>query len=205
VSSIAFMCLMGLVIVIASGYTVTRENPIYAALSMLVALGGTATLYLGLRSPFLATMQVLLYGGAIMVLFTFVIMLLSLKPQEMGPEPGSGSKVMAGVGALGVLSVLLYTIAHRGGGSFHLPQPGPNWMPDDWGSAEHFASFLYTDYVVAFELVTLLVMAAVAGVIVLARKPGKATLERTSLGVGAGGLDAGPGSTAQADAEEASS
>ena len=51
----------------------------------------------------------------------------------------------------------------------------------DFGSAEHFARFLYTDYVVPFELITVLVMAAIAGVIVLARRPDKVSLERTAL------------------------
>lgn len=75
---------VGAVIVTAGIMTVTRRNPIHAALSMLVALAGLAGLFLSLNAPFLAAMQVLLYGGAIMVLFVFIIMLLTLRDDELG-------------------------------------------------------------------------------------------------------------------------
>ena len=177
---------IGALTVVAALVTVTQKNPIYAALSMLVALGGVAALMLGLRSPFLAAMQVLLYGGAIMVLFVFVIMLLTLRRDEMGPEPGVGPRLLAAVGAFGTLAVVLYGLSRRGGGEFRPPVHG-----EAFGSTEHFARFLYTDYVVAFELITVLVMAAVAGVIVLARRPGSSgSLEGSRLmahGHGEGG------------------
>lgn len=164
--------LVGALTVGAALMTVTQKNPVYAALTMLVSLGGVAALMLGLRSPFLAAMQVLLYGGAIMVLFTFVIMLLTLRPDEMGPEPPPVARWLAALGAFGVLAVLFYALSRRGGGAFKQPLLG-----DDFGSTQHVARFLYTDYVVAFELITVLVMAAVAGVIVLARRPGQDTLQ----------------------------
>ena len=178
---IAFVILVGALIVIAALMTVTRRNPSHAALCMVVALGGVAVLMVGLRSPFLAAMQILLYGGAIMVLFTFVIMLLTLKEEEMGPEPGRGAVGLALIVSFGMLTVLWYAIAQRGGGGFHLPNPGGGAGPDDFGSVQHFARFLYTDYVVAFELITVLVMAAVAGVIVLARRPSQLTVDGSKL------------------------
>jgi NADH-quinone oxidoreductase subunit J len=167
---------VGALTVLAAGVTVTQKNPVYAALSMLVALGGVAALMLGLRSPFLAAMQVLLYGGAIMVLFMFVIMLLTLRQDEMGPEPPLLPRTLAALGAFGTALVLWKAIRDRGGATFEAPALG-----DDFGSTEHFARFLYTDYVVAFELVTVLVMAAAAGVIVLARRPGQGSLQGARL------------------------
>jgi NADH-quinone oxidoreductase subunit J len=171
--------LAGLVVVAAALLTVTRRNPIHAALAMLVALGGVALLMLGLHSTFLAAMQVLLYGGAIMVLFTFVIMLLTLREEEMGPEPATGTKALAAFGAFGVLALIWSGLAGRPDAGFPAPALG-----DAFGAPEHFARFLYTDYVVAFELVTVLVMAAAAGVIVLARRPDRASLEATRLTAG---------------------
>lgn len=168
--------LAGGVIVVAALLTVTRRNPIHAALSMLVALGGVGALMLGLHATFLAAMQVLLYGGAIMVLFTFVIMLLTLREEEMGPEPQAGTKGLAAVGAFGVLALVWSALSTRGGAPFPPPSLG-----EAFGSTEHFARFLYTDYVVAFELITVLVMAAVAGVIALARRPDQASLDGTRL------------------------
>ena len=169
--------LFGALTLLAAGVTVTRRNPIHAVLSMLVALAGIAALMLGLRSPFLAAMQILLYGGAIMVLFLFVIMLLSLREDEMGPEPPTRARVLAATAAFTVLAVPLFAIAQRGA-----PESfGPVALGDAFGSAQHFAHFLYTDYVVAFELITVLVMAAAAGVIVLARRPDRHSLEGTRL------------------------
>ena len=169
--------LFGVLALVAAGVTVTRRNPIHAVLSMLVALGAIAALMLGLRSPFLAAMQVLLYGGAIMVLFLFVIMLLSLRDEEMGPEPPTRARVMAAVAAFTVLAVPLFAIAQRGNSEGF----GPVVLGDAFGSADHFARFLYTNYVVAFELITVLVMAAAAGVIVLARRPDRHSLDGTRL------------------------
>jgi len=246
--------LIGLVVVGAAFFTVTRRNPIHAALSMLVSLAGVGFLMLALRSPFLAAMQVLLYGGAIMVLFVFVIMLLTLRDDELGPEPAYEKKLLGAGGAVVLLAVLFGSISKRQDVGYQLPhqvqleqrdglreqlgelqrRPSyagaaafqttletgkvgdpahvrlaaeiaslearlaafqaefphaklPRVTPQarksrvDFGSAEHFARFLYTDYVVPFELITVLVMAAVAGVIVLARRPDKVSLDRTPL------------------------
>jgi NADH-quinone oxidoreductase subunit J len=175
--SALLIALVGALVLVAGFVTVTRTNPIHAVLSMLVALAGVAALMLGLRSPFLAAMQILLYGGAIMVLFLFVIMLLSLREDEMGPEPPTRARVLAAIAAFTVLAVPLFAISRRGA-PHHF---GPVRLGDAFGSAEHFARFLYTDYVVAFELITVLVMAAAAGVIVLARRPDRETLEGTRL------------------------
>lgn len=174
--STLLVLLAGAVVVAAALLTVTRKNPIHAALCMLVALCGVALLMLGLHSTFLAAMQILLYGGAIMVLFTFVIMLLTLREDEMGPEPPTPAKVLGGVGAFAVLALIWSALAGRHQEAFPAPALG-----DAFGSPGHFARFLYTDYVVAFELVTVLVMAAVAGVIVLGRRADRASLEGSRL------------------------
>lgn len=172
----SMLVLLAGAIIVASGIlTVTRRNPIHAALSMLIALGGVAVLMLGLHATFLAAMQVLLYGGAIMVLFTFVIMLLTLREEEMGPEPPTAPKALAFVGAFAVLALVWGALAGRQA-SFPAPAQG-----EAFGSTQHFAQFLYTDYVVAFELVTVLVMAAVAGVIALARRPDRDSLLDTKF------------------------
>jgi len=215
-----FVWLIGIVIVLAGAATVLQRNPIHAALSMLVALGGTAVLMAGLKAHFLATMQVLLYGGAIMVLFVFVIMLLTLKEEELGPEPSLSERLPAVIASLLIVFVLFWALAQR---SKQAPvtyeKPHLDQLVDaaetrieaqrakavaeadrlgqtakaadlptlrrrtvvHYGSTEHFARFLYTDYAVPFELITVLVMAAAAGVIVLARRPDRHTLEGTRL------------------------
>lgn len=186
--------LLGAVMVFAGVVTVTRRNPIHAVLAMLVSLSGAALLMLALHSHFLAAMQILLYAGAIMVLFTFVIMLLSLKESEMGPEPASRKKWLAAAGAILLLYVLAYSLSAREPVQFQEPfldaevaareasdGPLPRAQQVGFGSTEHFGRFLYTDYALPFELITVLVMAAVAAVIMLARRPDRHSLEATKL------------------------
>lgn len=101
------------------------------------------------------------------------------------------------MGAFLLLFVLCFALASRTRGELQTPHPeakaaaaaaaGEELQGEQagFGSTEHFARFLYTDYAVPFELITVLIMAAVAGVIVLARKPDSHTLERTRLTGGA--------------------
>ena len=183
--STLFVFALGALIVVAGLLTVTRRNPVHSALCMLCALCGLAAMFLGMRAPFLAFMQLLLYAGAIMVLFLFVIMLLTLREDELGPEPPAESRAVAAAASLGILGVLWYAIARRARvDTFMTPHLG-----EDFGSTEHFAQFLYTDYAVAFELVTVLVMAAIAGVVILARRPESHTLDATRVTPGGTGTE----------------
>lgn len=99
--------LLGLVAVACAIVAVTRRNPIYAAFFVLMTMGCLAVEFLILHAPFLAAMQIILYAGAIVVLFVFVIMLLSLKEGEMGPE----APPMTRVGAAGVSFVVFLLLA----------------------------------------------------------------------------------------------
>ena len=183
------------VAIAGAGAVVLAKSPLRGALALVVSLCGVAMLFLLLNASFIAAMQILVYAGAIMVLFVFVIMLLTLKDEELGQEPAQKKKVLAAVGAIMLLFVLAYSLAQREGVEFRQPvheaatakleadtgKPVPRKNRVDFGSTEHFGRFLYTDYVVPFELITVLVMAAVAGVITMARRPDSASLERTKL------------------------
>ncbi len=166
--------LSGLVAVIAAAVAVNCKSPIYAALATLVALGGVAVEFALMHSPFLAAMQILLYAGAIMVLFVFVIMLLSLRPEEHGDEPGLPTRVFAGGVALVIYVVLATSIS---GYSAHDPsfaatdaQLAPPARLTEFGTVQHFGHFLYGPSLVPFELVSVLLTAAIAAVLILARK-----------------------------------
>ncbi len=163
----------GVAAVIAAAVAVNHRNPIYAALFTLVALGGVAVEFTLLHAPFLAAMQILLYAGAIMVLFVFVIMLLSLRPEEHGDEPGWGTKVFAGVVAFFVYFVLSRAIATypaRDGAFAASDAALAGRQPVEFGSVAHFGHFLYGNSAVPFELVSVLLTAALAAVLILARK-----------------------------------
>lgn len=88
--------------------SVTRRNPVYAAFFLLLTLGALSVEFLLLHAPFIAAMQIILYAGAIVVLFVFVIMLLSLKEEELGPEPPPLSRIGAAAVALVTFGLLSF-------------------------------------------------------------------------------------------------
>lgn len=98
--------LFGAIAVICAILCVTRRNPVYGAFFLLLTLGSVAVEFLLMHSPFIAAMQIILYAGAIVVLFVFVIMLLSLKPEELGDEPPMTTKAGAAVLAACVFVLL---------------------------------------------------------------------------------------------------
>jgi NADH-quinone oxidoreductase subunit J len=145
---------------------VTRRNPIYSALSMLVAFLALAVVYLLVQAPFLAAMHVLVYTGAILVLFLFVIMLLNLKPEELGQEyplAVRGGVALLCAGLFGVLAApALLDPALR--------EPLKP-VDADFGSVRAVGMALFHNpYALPFELASALILTAVFGGVVLAKK-----------------------------------
>ena len=89
----------GILMIASALLVVTRKNPVYSAILLVVFFVLTSVNFLVLRSPFLAVIQVLVYGGAIMVLFLFVTMLLNLQKHELGAARWTLGKVVAAAGA----------------------------------------------------------------------------------------------------------
>jgi NADH-quinone oxidoreductase subunit J len=143
---------------------VSLRNPVHAAISMLAAFLGLAVIYLKLGAPFLAAIHVLVYTGAILVLFLFVIMMLNLKPDELGGEyPIKTRLLMAALcGGLFALIALPLLQDHR-----ELPKQAPA----GFGTVEAVGTALFNEYALAFELISVLIMVAVfAGVLLAKRK-----------------------------------
>jgi NADH-quinone oxidoreductase subunit J len=144
---------------------IAKKNPIHGALFLVVNLASIAVFYLMLGAEFLALAQVIVYAGAIMVLFVFAIMVLIPGKEETGPDPHRGWRVAA-LPVGGVLLVLLVVTlvparmgtAPPGGGA----SAGSN--------LETLGRLLFTDYLFPFELTSLLLLAAMVGVLVLARR-----------------------------------
>ncbi len=168
----------------AAALAVTRKNPIYSALFMMVTLLVVAAVFQMLSSPFLAVMQVLLYAGAIMVLFTFVIMLLSLRPEEMGETAPLPQRIFAAVVALGVFALLAFPAIEPGvpaaAASLAPPAAEAVRFPPaagtgdgatvEFGATAYFGHTIFGRFVLPFELVSILVLAAVVAVMVLAKR-----------------------------------
>jgi len=144
---------------------VTQRNPIYSAISMLACFLGLAVIYLQLEAPFLAAIHVLVYTGAILVLFLFVIMLLNLKPEELGVEyPLKVRGLMAAVSA-GLFALIALPLWQD-----QRLLPAKKQMPAGFGGVEQVGHALFVDYALPFELISVLIMVAVFGGVLLAKK-----------------------------------
>jgi NADH-quinone oxidoreductase subunit J len=142
---------------------VLRKNPIHGALFLVVNLGAIAVFYLMLGAEFLAAAQVIVYAGAIMVLFVFAIMVLIPGKEETGPDPRRALRLSA----LPVGTVLFVLIAAW----LLIPRPAPPaGAPPAPGGVEAIGRLLFTDYLFPFELTSVLLLAAMVGVLLLARR-----------------------------------
>jgi NADH-quinone oxidoreductase subunit J len=154
--------LIALIVIGSALGLVLKRNPIHGALFLVVNLGSIAALYLMLGAEFLAAAQVIVYAGAIMVLFVFAIMVLIPGREETGPDPRRRYRLIAlPVGA--ALLAELTLIAVRGGDTPRGPA-----VP---GGVETIGRLLFTNYLFPFELTSLLLLAAMVGVMLLAKRP----------------------------------
>jgi len=161
--SLVVFVLVALVAVGSALGLVLRRNPIHGALFLVVNLGAIAVFYLMLGAEFLAAAQVIVYAGAIMVLFVFAIMVLIPGKEETGPDPRRRLRLWAlPAGGLLFLQVLAWVLLSRGAP----PAPGPPAA----GGVEAIGRLLFTDYLFPFELTSVLLLAAMVGVLLLARR-----------------------------------
>jgi NADH-quinone oxidoreductase subunit J len=148
---------------------VTLKNPVHAALSLVLTLFGVAVLFVAQEAHFLAAVQVIVYAGAVVVLFLFVIMLLGVDQDEaFGDEPLKAQRPLAaviGVAALGLLLALSQVNFSTGAKSVAGAADGPGT------NVQKIADSVFTRYVYAFEITSVLLVIAVVGAVLLARKP----------------------------------
>jgi NADH-quinone oxidoreductase subunit J len=149
-------------IAVASAVVViAQRNPIYSAFALVVTLCSLAVIFGLLGSPFIAALQVIVYAGAIMVLFLFVLMLLNVKREEDGPATG---RTLRGVG------LALVTLLVLQAGTVLLRsdlRPAPEFD----ASTIEMAKILFSPlFLYAFEATSVLILAALVGAVVLAKK-----------------------------------
>lgn len=157
---VAFLLIALLAIGSALGL-VLRRNPIHGALFLVVNLGCVAVLYLMLGAEFLAAAQVIIYAGAIMVLFVFAIMVLLPRTEESGPDPLRPYRLLAL--PLGVLLWLEIALILRSTSV----APAATRPPGDVAS---MGRLLFGDYLFPFEVTSVLLLAAMVGVLALAKR-----------------------------------
>ena len=150
---------------------VLHRNPVYSTLSLVLTLISLAVLFVLLGAPFIAALQVLIYTGAIVVLFLFVVMLLNVGREEPSGKRGLLQKVLAGAGALALLGYV--AVAYRAAYAGRDLAP----LDEDFVSLHTLATQLFSEYLLTFELVGLLLLVAVIGATVLAGRPERPATE----------------------------
>jgi NADH-quinone oxidoreductase subunit J len=138
-----------------------QRHVLYSSLSLILLLVAMSALFVLLQADFLAVVNVIVYAGAIMVLFVFVIMLLNLPRDEDGADGLRWLKFAGIPMGLFFLSLLIATLANAGG----IPSE-----PQITGSPRAIGASMFTDYVLPFELTSLLILIALIGAVVFAKK-----------------------------------
>jgi NADH-quinone oxidoreductase subunit J len=200
--AVFFVC--AAIVLIGAGGVITSRNPVHAALSLVATLFGIAVLFIAQDAQFLAAVQVIVYAGAIVILFLFVIMLLGVDSADnLDVEPIAGQRPLAAVAWAGIvgmlLTVVLVTADELTGRPASTGELDPT-KPD----VNQIGEFLFTKYAFAFEVTALLLTIAVIGAVVLARRatgelapiPSDALAERAEASqADAGQAEAAPAGT----------
>ena len=156
--------------VLGSLFVVTRKNLITAVMGMVATFFAIAALYMMLYASFLAIIQMLVYAGAIMVLFVFVIMILNKPEDEPYGAPGKFGKILAGVAIAYLLFRIGAVLIHVEPSSpVALDKPALTAQGYGWGSTASVGWNLFNEYLFPFEAVSILLLIAVVGAIAVAR------------------------------------
>jgi NADH-quinone oxidoreductase subunit J len=159
--------LLGGIALIAAVNVVWQRRVIYSALSLILCLGAIAGIYLLLEAPFIAVVQIIVYAGAIMVLFLLVIMLLDPFSRETPADKRKYLRHLAWI--LGATALLLLVPLLR----FYDParaMQNPLQPASAIASVPHFAEKLFNDYLLPFEVTSVLILVAIIGAVVLAKR-----------------------------------
>jgi len=174
------------VILLASAiWCVTAKKPVYSVVALLLHFAALAATFLTLNAEFLAVIQLIVYSGAILILFLFVIALLSsgVAPFAMGQNRLPRIVYPAALLVLIALGFLAWALAHANVAAAGAPTTssiGPSGTAGVFGSVADFGTALFTTYLLPFEITALILMVAVIGVVLLAgdRAPYVATKRR---------------------------
>jgi NADH-quinone oxidoreductase subunit J len=155
----AFLTLACGLMVVANPFS---RNPVTSAMFLVLTIVFLAGLFVQLHAFFLAAVQILVYAGAVMVLFLFVIMLLDVKAEERR-RLNVAAVVLGGVAVLAIAGIMIRTLFAFGAHPIAA-------VPAVRGSTNALGRILFTDYVLPFEIVSLLLLVAMVGVILLSKK-----------------------------------
>lgn len=164
VATTFFFYLLSGIAILSGVLVITRKNPVHSALALILTLLCVAGLYLMLYAPFVAGVQIILYVGGIMVLFLFVIMLVNI--EQSAKERQFNQQWLPGILAALGLGALFVAIYVKGKAVFAFPTPS---MPQA-DNTQQVGLMLYSSYMFPFEIASLLLLVAIIGAVVMAKK-----------------------------------
>jgi NADH-quinone oxidoreductase subunit J len=159
----------GALAVIASLLVIAQRNPVYSVLLLIASFGALSGLYVLLDAPFVAVIQIIVYAGAIMVLFLFVVMLLNAPHEEtefdarVHPLLRPGAMRLGGLLAVALVLELVWALTVHGGESGAFPGASVS-------SVREIGRTLFADFAFPFEVTSVLILVAMVGAVVLARR-----------------------------------
>ncbi len=156
---------MAAVAIAAGGMVILNRNPVKSAFSLIVVMLALAILYMQLSATFLAIIQIMVYAGAVMVLFLFVLFILNVGV-EGAFSPRIFRRVIAGLTGAIMGITLIAAIIFRGS---RLQQVSGGEIPADFGHVETVGELLFTKYLLPFELLSVLLLVAIIGAILATR------------------------------------
>jgi NADH-quinone oxidoreductase subunit J len=162
-AEIVFFWIFAVPLMISALGVVFARNPVYAAMSLVSAFFFLAGIYILLTAHLIAFLQIIVYAGAIVVLFLFVIMLLSLSDAELGFDRITAVKWVGIAGALGVFGLVIRAIA-----DVPIQQMRP--VAADFGTVKAVGKLLFTQYLLPFEATSVLLLVAIVGAVVVAKQ-----------------------------------
>ena len=168
-----FFVYFALVSVVSGVLTVVLRNPVQCGIALLALLGHIAGLFVLLHAEFLAAVQIIIYAGAILILYLFVLMIINLKTEERYVHRRYAWYV-AGVGAMSI-ELMLVLLASNYAGVKGVATPE---VIETVGNSAAIGILMFSDYLLPFEIVGVFLLGAIVGAIVLTKNPTRADLER---------------------------
>lgn len=143
------------------------KNPVNSAVSLVASFFCLAGTYILLHAEFMAILQIMVYAGAIMVLFTFVLMLLNIRTEDVGKPHVNSTKVLGVVSAAGILTALLSAVVYTAPvGQVLLPEMNV----DGFGRVSYIGQMMMTRFILPFEMASILLLVGIVSAVVIAKR-----------------------------------
>jgi NADH-quinone oxidoreductase subunit J len=167
-----FFAYFALVSIVAGVLTVSLRNPVHCGIALLALLGHVAGLFILLHAEFLAAVQIIVYAGAILILYLFVLMLLNLKTEERILHRHYAWYVMGACAITVELLIVLLASSYTG-----LKGSATTEAVESVGNSMAIGVLMFSDYLLPFEIVGVFLLGAIVGAIVLAKAPSRADVQ----------------------------